>query len=99
SKGRNFCDSVFGGNLTLQNDQIGNSTRDWSARSVTCSTVRHEFMRAFHIKIDRQQAADKLCPVCGRSSTAEFQPSKLAMWVQFPPPAPIFPECLVARSN
>lgn len=27
-------------------------------------------------------------PICGRNSMAEFQPSKLAMWVQFPSLAP-----------
>ena len=28
--------------------------------------------------------------ICGCSSVAELQPSKLAMWVRFPSPAPAF---------
>ena len=30
------------------------------------------------------------CDVCGCSSMVEFQPSKLAAWVRFPSPAPLF---------
>src|SRR5438094_1801632 len=66
---------------------------NWLAGSMTRPPLRSsDFMRGGRIhrsKLTAHASSAMLRPVCGCSSMVEFQPSKLAMRVRSPPPAPL----------
>src|SRR6266567_3738521 len=69
------------------------ASRRWAGSIIRPPVRSNELMRAedTHEGIDKASAPITMTrSSCGRSSMAEFQPSKLAMRVRFPSPAPTF---------